>query len=94
MTWFGVSVRVKITYFIIGPRTLQLKLQKSRYRPYTLQLFFTTAKIFSTVLYIGNDFYNNFFPKIVVKIFIVCEGLNGFKVHVQIKLNDDDGALA
>ena len=38
---------------------------------YTLQLFFTTAKIFSTVLYMGNDF----FGKIVVKIVVVCEGL-------------------
>ena len=58
-----------------GPRTLQLKLQKSSYRPYTLQLFFTTAKIFSTVSYMGNDFHNDFFEKIVVKIFVVCEGL-------------------
>ena len=29
-----------------GPRTLQLKLQKSSYRPHTPQLFFTTATIF------------------------------------------------
>ena len=43
-----------------GPRTLQLKLQKSRYCPDTLQLFFTAAKILATVLYIGNDFCNNF----------------------------------
>ena len=35
--------------------------KKSRYCPYTLQLFFTTAKIFSTVLYMGNDFHNDFF---------------------------------
>ena len=40
-----------------GPRTLQLKLQKSSYCPYTLQLFFTTATIFTTVLYMENDFY-------------------------------------
>ena len=50
--------------------------KKSSYRPYTLQLFFTTATIFSTVLYMGNNFYNNFFWKIFVKIFVVCEGLN------------------
>ena len=49
--------------------------KKSRCRPYTLQLFFTTPKIFSTVLYMGNDFRNDFFGKIVVKIFVVCEGL-------------------
>ena len=60
---------------LANPRTLQLKLQKSRYRSYTLQLFFTTVKIFSTVLYMSNNFHNNFFGKIVVKIFVVCEGL-------------------
>ena len=49
--------------------------KKSRYRPYTLQLFFTTATIFSAVLYMDNDFHKDFFWKIVEKIFIVCEGL-------------------
>ena len=49
--------------------------KKSSYRPYTLQLFFTTATIFSTVLYMDNNFYNDFFRKIFVKIFVVCEGL-------------------
>ena len=32
----------------------------------------------------GNDFHNNFFGKIVVKIFVVCEGLYSIffkKVH-------------
>ena len=57
-----------------GPRTLQLKLQKNRYHPYTLQLFFTTATIFATVLYMGNDFHNDFFGKIV-KIIVVYDGL-------------------
>ena len=50
--------------------------KKSSYRPYTLQRFFTTATIFSTVLYMDNDFYKDFFRKIFVKIFVVCEGLN------------------
>ena len=49
--------------------------KKNRYRPYTLQLFFTTAKIFSTVLYMVKDFHNDFSKKIVVKIFVVCEGI-------------------
>ena len=61
-----------------GPRTLQLKLQKSSYRPYTLQLFFTTAGIFSTVLYMDNDF----FRKNLVKIFIMCEGLKTSHVSI------------
>ena len=60
---------------IWGPRTLQQKLQKSSYRPYTLQLFFTTATIFLTVLYMDKDFYNDFFRKLFVKIFVMCEGL-------------------
>ena len=46
-----------------GPRTIQLKLQKSRYHPYTLQLFFTNATISSTVLYMGNDFHIDFLEK-------------------------------
>ena len=38
--------------------------KKSSYRPYTLlQLFFTTAIIFSTVLYMDNNFYKDFFQK-------------------------------
>ena len=49
--------------------------KKSSYCQYTLQLFFTTATIFSTVLYMGKDFYKDFFRKIFVKIFVVCEGL-------------------
>ena len=36
--------------------------------------FFTTAKIFSTILYTGNDI----FGKIVLKIVVVCEGLNRY----------------
>ena len=37
--------------------------------------FFTTAKIFSTVLNMGNDFHDDFLGKIVVKIVGACEGL-------------------
>ena len=46
-----------------GSRTQQLKLQKSSYRPYTLQLFFTTATIYSTVLYMDKDYYKDFSEK-------------------------------
>ena len=49
--------------------------KKNRYRPYTLQLFSTTATIFWTGFHKDNDFHNDFFWKIVVKIFVVCEGL-------------------
>ena len=49
--------------------------KKSSYHPYTLQLFFTTAMIFPTVLYMDNNFHNDFFRKIVVKIVVVCKGL-------------------
>ena len=61
------------------PRTLQLKLQKKSLSSIHTTTFFTTAKIFSTVLYMGNDFHNDFFGKIVVKIIVVCEGL---KTHI------------
>ena len=50
--------------------------KKRRYLSYTLQLFFTTTLIFSTVLYIDNDSPNDFFRKIFVKVFVVCKGLN------------------
>ena len=36
---------------------------KSSYLHYTLQLFVTTAATFSTVLYMGNNFRNNFFRR-------------------------------
>ena len=49
--------------------------KKIRYRSYTLQLFFTTTTILSTVLYMDNDSPNDFFRKIFVKIFVVCKGL-------------------
>ena len=58
-----------------GPRTLPRKREKSSYRSYTLQLFFTTAMIFPSVLCIDNDFHNDFVTKIVVKIILMCEGL-------------------
>ena len=37
--------------------------KKFSYLPYTLELFFTTATIFSTVSYIGNEFHNYLFKK-------------------------------
>ena len=58
---------------ILNYRTLHTTTEtaiKSRYHPYTLQLFFTTATIFATVLYMGNVFHNDYlFGKIVVKIY-------------------------
>ena len=42
---------------------------------YTHYNFFHNYNDFSTVLYMDNDFYNAFFRKIFVKIFVVCEGL-------------------
>ena len=49
--------------------------KKSRYRPYTLQLFFTTAQDFLNSFIYGQRFSQQFFGKFVVKIFVVCEGL-------------------
>ena len=39
--------------------------KKCSYFPYTLllQLFFTTPAIFATILYMGNDFHNDFVEK-------------------------------
>ena len=45
-----------------GPRTLQLKLQKSSYCPYTLQLFFTTATIFQQ-FYIWTTIFTKIFSE-------------------------------
>ena len=45
------------------------------YHPYTPQLFLTTAVIFPTVLYMDNNFHNDYLRKIVVKIVEVCKGL-------------------
>ena len=49
--------------------------QNCSYHPYTLQPFFTTVTIFSTVLCIGNDFHNKFSRKISAVLCEVCEGL-------------------
>ena len=46
-----------------GPRTLRLKLQKIRYCPYTLQLFFTTATIFQQFDIWGTIFIRIFLKK-------------------------------
>ena len=55
--------------------------KKSNYRPYTLQLFSTTATIFSTVLYMDNDFYKDFFRK----IFVVCAGLKAYLSFISLE---------
>ena len=52
--------------------------KECRYRPYTLQLFFATATIFSTVFYMGKDFHNNFFGKILVKNYCSVWGPSNF----------------
>ena len=44
-----------------GPRTLQLKLQKIRECPYTLQLFFTTATVFFNGFIYEQRFSQHFF---------------------------------
>ena len=49
--------------------------KKEIYLPYTLQPFFTTAMTFSTVLYLDNNFHNNFLEKIFEGSAVVCEGL-------------------
>ena len=46
-----------------GPHTLHTELQKNAYLPYTLKLLFTNATIFLPVLYMNNDFHNDFFRK-------------------------------
>ena len=51
------------------------KRKKCSYLPYTLQLFFSTATIFSTVLYMDTDFHSNCFRKMFVDIVVVHEGL-------------------
>ena len=35
----------------------------------------------------GNDFHNDFFGKIVVKIFVVCEGLSRHNIHECVYVN-------
>ena len=49
------------------PCTVQLKLQENSYRLYPLQLFFTTATNFTTVIYMDNNFHN-LFTKIVLVV--------------------------
>ena len=50
--------------------------KKCSYLPYTLQLFFTTAAIISTVLCMGNDFPNDFVLKKMAVLCVVCKALN------------------
>ena len=59
-----------------GPRTLQLKLQKNSLSSIHTSTFFHNCNDFSNiVLYMDNDFPNDFLRKIFVKIFVVCKGL-------------------
>ena len=44
---------------------------------YTLQFSSQPPTIFSTVLYMENNVYNDFLRKIFVKIVVVCKGLYG-----------------
>ena len=44
---------------------------KSSYLHYTLQLFVTTSATFSTVLYMGNNFRNDFFRRIFAVLCVV-----------------------
>ena len=53
------------TFFSSGHRTLHTKLQKMQSSPYTLQLFCATTTIFSTVLYMSNNFLTDLFRKIL-----------------------------
>ena len=58
------SFRYHVIYNIIlleGRHTRHTKLQKMQLSSIHTTTFFTTATIFSTVLYMGNDFLNDFF---------------------------------
>ena len=51
---------VEKNYVIKGPRTPLKKLQKMQFSSIHPRTFITTATIFSTFSYLGNDFENNF----------------------------------
>ena len=72
----GHRLEFRLTHFcVLWPSHTATETTKTLFRPYTLKLCLTTATIFSTVLYMDNDFHKNFFGKIFVKIVVVCEGL-------------------
>ena len=69
--------------FIIFNKALAYNTQNYKncsYLPYTLQLLFTTA-IFSTVLYMGYDFHNDFFEDLCSFVFSV----QSFILHYEHK---------
>ena len=55
------SLLISIENLSEGPAYYTRNRTKYSYLPYTPDLFFTTATICSTVLYMGNKFHNNFF---------------------------------
>ena len=58
-----------------GPRKLQLKLQKKSLSSIHTKTFFHNCKDFFNSFLYGQQFLQQFFGKIVVKTFVVCEGL-------------------
>ena len=65
-------------YSLKGPRALHTKLQKVQLYSIHTTTFFKTATIWSTVLYMGNNFHNNLFRKIFLSTDAEC--VRAFKV--------------
>ena len=76
------------TYNITRTRTLHMKPQKMHSSSIHITTFFATATMFSTVLYIDDDFRNEFLRKIFAVLCVVCKGLNSkLEMHNYMKLH-------
>ena len=72
----GLRVGVCVTKFTLKAiEHYTQNCKKCSYLPYPLQLFVTTAMIFSTVLYMSNDFRNKSFGNIFAVLSVVCKSL-------------------
>ena len=72
---YCITMKIYTLYVIKALAHYNWNYKKSRYRSYTLQLFSQLQKIFQRFYIWATIFATIFFGKIVVKIFVVCEGL-------------------
>ena len=65
-----------------------MKQQKMQISSIHITTFFATVTIFSTVLYMDDDFHNDFLRKIFAVLCVVCKGLNSkLELHNHMKLH-------
>ena len=67
-------LQIKFYLYKDASHTTHKTAKKCSYHQYTLQLFLTTAMIFSTDFDMSNDFLTEFLRKTIAVLCVVCEG--------------------